>query len=111
MVQEQTAFQIEKIDNVATALMMLSSGVVKLLGDAVEVDIEVSEAIMEGHKIAVSDIKKGEDILKYGVVIGRATKEIKKGTWVHLHCMSSIYDQRSSHLDIITGVPKDIKYE
>jgi hypothetical protein len=30
---------------------------------------------------------------------------------VHLHVMRSLYDERSSHLDINTGAPKDTKYE
>ena len=33
------------------------------------------------------------------------------GSWVHLHVMRSVYDQRSSHLDVRTGAPKDTKYE
>lgn len=53
----------------------------------------------------------GEDIVKYGVVIGRATADIPAGSWVHLHVMRSVYDQRSSHLDVRTGAPKDTKYE
>ena len=51
------------------------------------------------------------ELLKYGVVIGRATKDIPRGTWVHLHCMRSLVDERSSHLDTVTGAPNDISYE
>ena len=46
-----------------------------------------------------------------GVVIGRATADIPAGSWVHLHVMCSNYDDRSSHLDVVTGAPKDIRYE
>lgn len=104
------AFQIEKQDNVATALEPLSPGVVQIRG-AQDSILEVMMQIPVGHKVALCDILSGEDIVKYGVPIGRATQKILKGNWVHLHCMQSIYDQRSSHLDVITGVPKDIKYE
>ena len=65
----------------------------------------------QGHKLALRDIASGEKIIKYGVVIGRATADIPQGAWVHLHVMQSIYDERSSHLDINTGAPKDTKYE
>lgn len=55
--------------------------------------------------------RKEIHIVKYGVVIGRATADIPAGSWVHLHVMRSVYDQRSSHLDVRTGAPKDTKYE
>jgi len=36
-----------------------------------------------GHKYALSDIKKGENIIKYGYPIGHATEDIKKDERVH----------------------------
>ena len=92
-----TAFQIHQSDNVATALEKLETGSVLLRGDANETSVETIEEIPDGHKIAVRDIKEGEPIVKYGVV--------------HLHNMRSVYDERSSHLDLITGAPKDVRYE
>ena len=38
-----------------------------------------------GHKIALSDIAKGEPVIKYGAVIGHATQAIAPGDHVHLH--------------------------
>ena len=108
---EQRAFQIEHADNVATALTPLAPGAVTLLGDSAEKSVEAAGEVPVGHKIALRDIAAGEDIVKYGVVIGRATEDIPRGTWVHLHCMRSVYDERSSHLDAVTGAPKDIRYE
>ena len=43
--------------------------------------------------------------------IARATKDIRAGEWVHLHNIRSVYDERSSHLDVMTGAPKDTRYE
>ena len=108
---EQSAFQIRLEDNVATALQALKPGTVKLLGDSSFPSIEAQEEVPLGHKIALRDIASGEPVYKYGVVIGRSTKAIPKGTWVHLHVMESIYDERSSHLDAVTGAPKDTRYE
>lgn len=107
----QDAFQIEAGDNVATALVSLLPGDVEIKGDKAADRIPAIEEIPVGHKIAVRDIMDGEKIIKYGIVIGRATRDIACGQWVHLHCMCSIYDERSSHLDIHTGAPRDIKYE
>ena len=47
--------------------------------DNVEVNIE------DGHKYAIRDILKGENIIKYGQPIGHATDDIKKGDHVHTH--------------------------
>ena len=45
------------------------------------VDVNLSD----GHKYALKDIKKGENIIKYGNPIGHATEDIKKGEHVHSH--------------------------
>ena len=47
--------------------------------DNVEINLE------NGHKYANRDIKKGENIIKYGSPIGHATENIKKGDHVHTH--------------------------
>ncbi len=41
--------------------------------------------ISDGHKYALRDIKKGENIIKYGNPIGHAAQDIKKGEHVHSH--------------------------
>ena len=107
----QTAFQIDLRDNVATALEALCAGPVRLLGDADTQEITAATDVPAGHKIALRDIAAGEMIVKYGVSIGRATADIRAGSWVHLHVMCSNYDERSSHLDVVTGAPKDVRYE
>jgi len=52
--------------------------------------ITTSSDIPYGHKIAVVDIAIGEEIFKYGEEIGVATKEIKKGDYVHVHNLDSM---------------------
>lgn len=42
-----------------------------------------------GHKIALYDIQKGTDIVKYGYPIGYATENIKEGENVHSHNMKT----------------------
>ncbi len=42
-----------------------------------------------GHKIALCDIEKGADIIKYGYPIGYATENIKSGESVHSHNMKT----------------------
>lgn len=47
--------------------------------DNVEVNLE------NGHKYAITPIKKGEDVIKYGNPIGHATCDIGVGEHVHTH--------------------------
>lgn len=47
--------------------------------DNVEVNLQ------DGHKYAVKDINRGENIIKYGYPIGHALCDIKKGEHVHTH--------------------------
>lgn len=42
-----------------------------------------------GHKIALCNIEKGSDIIKYGYPIGYATEDIVKGDTVHSHNMKT----------------------
>lgn len=109
------AFQIDTTDNVATMLDEIDTGCSALLTGNICTDIDNTISAINkipiGHKIALKDITTGESIIKYGVVIGTATKDIAKGSWVHLHNIKSVYDERSSHLDVNTGAPKDTKYE
>ena len=45
-------------------------------------NVEVRE---DGHKYAVREIKRGENVIKYGMPIGHATCDIKAGEHVHVH--------------------------
>ena len=72
--------RINEIDNVAVAVDKIEQGV----------EIEGLKTLTEipmGHKVALQDIKEGEDIVKYAQVIGVASKDIAKGEHVHSHNM------------------------
>ena len=43
------------------------------------------ESEHNGHKIALENIKKGENVIKYGYPIGHATEDISAGDHVHTH--------------------------
>jgi len=43
------------------------------------------QPIAFGHKIALVDLEPGEQVLKYGEVMGLATQKIAKGQHVHVH--------------------------
>ncbi|MDY4518822.1 MAG: altronate dehydratase family protein [Candidatus Spyradocola sp.] len=45
--------------------------------------------IPAGHKVALCDIPAGGAVIKYGHPIGRATRPIRAGEWVHTHNLST----------------------
>ena len=47
--------------------------------------VRVLEHIPAGHKFAITAIKEGDPVLKYGEPIGFAMKDIAAGEWVHVH--------------------------
>ena len=59
------------------------------MGDAAKPFV-VQEFISYGHKFSVKDIALGENVLKYGEVIGRATQEIPAGAHAHIHNIESL---------------------
>jgi galactarate dehydratase len=43
----------------------------------------LTEPIPEAHKVALSDISRGDRVIRYGVNIGHAERDIVRGSWVH----------------------------
>jgi altronate dehydratase small subunit len=42
-----------------------------------------------GHKICIAEMPSGTEVLKYGQVIGRASRSIKLGEHMHVHNVES----------------------
>jgi altronate dehydratase small subunit len=86
------AIQIDERDNVATVTSDVEEGeAVEVLSPGGEV-VARSEVLREvpfGHKIALRSLGRGEEIVKYGEVIGVASEAIGLGAWVHTHNVES----------------------
>ncbi len=61
--------------------------------DNVGVCLDGTEKIPAGHKYALRAIAKGEYIVKYGSIMGKATQDIAEGEWVHTHNVQSHLDE------------------
>lgn len=92
----QRAILLHQKDNVATALTALDKGeMVSVEADERRVEVTLQDEIPFGHKCALRDISAGEDVLKYGLSIGRALEDVKAGSWVHVHnCRSDRFGHR-----------------
>jgi ribosomal protein L13E len=76
-------------DNCATSLIDIPKD--ELVSIKETNTIKINQNIPLGHKFALNDIYKGDLIKKYGEIIGIATRDIKKGDWVHTHNIKSHY--------------------
>ena len=75
-------------DNVAVAARDVAPSSRARVGGT---ELEVRERIPLGHKVALRDIRAGENILKFGVPVGAATSDIPEGRHVHVHNVKSGY--------------------
>ena len=55
--------------------------------------ILASTTIPAGHKIALRNIPKGDNVIKFGHRIGRAAADIHAGDHVHIHNVSGFASQ------------------
>ncbi len=81
---------LDSRDTVAVALVPLSPGAtVSFRRGAETVRVAVEAPIPFGHKIAVAPMEAGGPVVKYGEVIGVATRSIRSGEHVHVHNVRS----------------------
>lgn len=84
-------FVVEKEDNVGTAAVeAIEAGEdVGTEGRVTDVTVTANADIPYGHKIALYEIPKGEQVIKYGLSIGTASEDIQSGDYVHIHNVES----------------------
>ena len=83
----QAIVRINPTDNVVVALRPLAAGEVLDVEGAGAVT--VAEDIPQGHKMAVRALAAGDDVVKYGLPIGHAIRDIAPGEHVHTERMAT----------------------
>jgi altronate hydrolase len=82
LTRDESIHDVDPRDHVATALRDITAGETLDLHGRL---IVARHDVPKGHKIATRSAVKGEDVLKYGWPIGRATADILAGDHVHVH--------------------------
>lgn len=77
--KKNIVIQIADIDNVG--VVANSSGL--KTNTVLRNNLKVLQDIPMGHKIALQNIKAGENIIRYGQIIGHAKENIQAGSWVN----------------------------
>ena len=79
-------------DHVATALEDVEAGEQAAVYDSENrflYAMAAEEHIPYGNKIALCSLEQGQPLLKYGAEIGVCTRDIRRGTLVHVHNVKS----------------------
>jgi altronate hydrolase len=76
------AIHLHELDAIAVVLDPATTGEQLVIGELV---VDVRQDIPMGHKIALRTIEQGEDVRRYGEVIGHATQHVEPGEHVHTH--------------------------
>lgn len=84
-------------DHVAVAVQDVEAGRVRAvyMDSDREVELEASERIPLGHKIALTDLAAQADVIEYGVRVGLTRSAIVRGALVHTHNIRSARWQQS----------------
>lgn len=90
----KNAMIIDQKDNVIVAIEPIKKGEKAIY----EINGQLDEVVAKDdipiyHKLARTDIKKGENVIKYGEYIGEAGIDITTGTYVHTHNVVSVREK------------------
>jgi len=88
---KRKALIIDEADNVANLVGPGEKGddVTCSVADNGTETVTLADDLPSNHKLARRDIAGGENIIKYGLIIGVASKAIKQGQHVHAHNIDS----------------------
>lgn len=90
--------KIKEKDNVAVAVQDIKAGT------RITEDLTANQDIPQAHKIALCDISAGKEIIRYGVVLGYAIHEIRKGDWINEHMLELPESPSLDHLEYGTNL-------
>ena len=77
------ALKVNPRDNVVIAIRQIAKDE-DIVVDGVKL-LTAAEDVAASHKIALTDIKAGGNVLRYGEPIVQARDDIHMGQWVHVH--------------------------
>ena len=75
-------------DNCLIACAPLAAGTRLLTADG---ELVLPAAVALGHKVARHALRNGEQVLRYGAVIGSVTADVAAGEHLHTHNLRSDY--------------------
>jgi galactarate dehydratase len=78
------------------------------VGTVLPTGLVLRDRVPQGHKVALLDIAIGEPVLRYGIAIGFAAKDIPSGSWVHERLLKMPDARGLDDLPIATAKPEPL---
>lgn len=94
--------KVKAQDNVAITVNTVPAGTTIMDG------VTAREEIPQGHKIALCDIPRDGEIIRYGVVLGYALHPIAKGDWINEHMLRLPETPPLNHMPWGTNLVTDL---
>ena len=95
------AIRLNPADNIVIALRDLGSGSV-----VPDVAAPLAGPVSRGHKIAARAVAEGENVIRYGQIIGVATRPIAAGEHIHTHNLGmGAHEQDYAHATEVRPLP------
>lgn len=94
--------KIKEADNVAIAVHDIMAGTEVMEG------LITHQNIPQAHKIALEDIPAGLPVIRYGMVLGYALKDVKKGDWINEHMLELPTPPNVDEMEFATNLVTDL---
>lgn len=105
------ALKLHPNDNVAIARALIAEGTVVSEFDSIVIRADVPAA----HKLALTHVNAGEPVLRYGQIIGFATKAIEPGDYVHTHNLEMAAFERDyafgEDANVVSPAPTPVTFQ
>ena len=105
------ALKLHPNDNVAISRALIAEGTVVSEFDRIVVRADVPAA----HKLALTHVNAGEPVLRYGQIIGFATKAIEPGDYVHTHNLEMAAFERDyafgEDANVVSPAPTPVTFQ
>jgi altronate hydrolase/galactarate dehydratase len=99
------AIRLNPADNIVIALRDLGSG-----STVPDVAAPLAGPVSRGHKIAARAVAQGENVIRYGQIIGVATRPIAAGEHIHTHNLGmGAHEQDYAHATEVRALPAPAK--
>ncbi|MDE1177463.1 MAG: galactarate dehydratase [Edaphobacter sp.] len=99
--REPRYIQVDERDNVA---IIVNEGGLPA-GSAFASGLVLLEAVPEAHKVTLTDLAAGDPVIRYGSVIGYATRSVKRGSWLAEDSIESPAAPALDNLPMATATP------
>jgi len=96
--------QVHTLDNVA--IIVSPEGLPA--GTQFPSGLTLKERIPQSHKVALQQIAAGDPIVRYGQIIGRATRAIDPGSWVREELLQLPQAPPLDELPLATATPAEL---